>query len=806
MMPPPASFGLQAWIASVSAILIAYQILLIRLLSIQYWSHFAYLIISVAMIGFGASGTFLVFFRRRLSRRTPEFLLASTLLLGPALWLNYLLAHGLAFNPLMILWQGSEILRFGALYLLLSLPFFLGASGIGLCLMTAQPGSIFRLYFANLAGSGLGCLLILPAFYVLGPREILLVLSLASCGAGLFASATGRTRAVSAIALILLYLLYGFWFRTVPPAQSPFKDIAQAQRLAAAQKEAERFGPLGLLTVVGSPAYHYLPDLALNCPFPLPEQKGLFLDGNTVGAIQRFSGELSTVRFLDWRTVSTAYLFTKAPHVLVVGGGAGTEILNALFHGAAGVTVIEMNGRLLRLMRNEYGPYSGGIYDRRQVHAVEREGRSYLETAGPAFDLIQVGLSESPGISSSGVHALGENYLYTKEGLTACLRRLKPGGLLSLSCWVKNPPREELKLMATLIEAFEEWSGSQASSSLIVLRSWQNVTFLVRKGVFSAGDVQSVRAFCAARLFDISYCPGIVPADLNRINRLERESYHEAALALLSGQRKVFYADYPFDIRPATDDRPFFSDTFRISLLKLYTQSRDRMIVVLMDVGYLLVWLAFGILLLMALVLMLLPLPLLRLGTRGLLPVALYFGALGGAYMFLEVSLLQRFIRHLGDPVFSAAVVIGTLLVSSGAGSLAAGRISSVTPAAKSALSTLWILLWTAVLLAADETVAGHFGQWPFAARMSASVLLLAPLGFGLGVPFPTGLEILSARQSSLTPWAWGVNGFCSVLGSTGSVLLASVSGLRTVALLALALYLVAAVVFHRVAGPGRPG
>lgn len=804
MIGPPSSSGLQIWIAAISAILVAYQILLIRLLSIQYWSHFAYLIISVAMIGFGASGTCLVFVRRRLSGRLPESLLAVSLLLGPALWLNYLLAHGLAFNPLMILWEGWEVVRFGLLCLQLSLPFFLGATGIGLCLTTAQPGSISRLYFANLAGSGIGCVLILPAFFLLGPREILLTLSLGSCGAGLLASTAWRTRAAAASALIVLCILYGFWFRSIPPAQSPFKDLAQAERLSAAQKEVERFGPLGLLTVIGSPAFHYLPDLALNCPFPIPEQKGLFLDGNTVDAVHRFSGDMKTVRFLDWRTVSAAYRLTRNPDVLIVGGGGGTEILNALFHGAAGITVIEMNGRLLDLLRNEYGPYSGEVYDRSPVHAVEAEGRSYLAAAGPAFDLIQVGLSESPGISSSGVHALGENYLLTKEGLAACLRRLKPGGLLGVSRWVKNPPREELKLLAALIEAFEEVNGSEASSSLVVLRSWQNVTFLVKQGRFSAGDIRSVRSFCAERMFDISYCPGVLPADLNRMNRLEREYYHEAALALLSGQREAFYADYPFYVRPATDDRPFFSDTFRISLLRNYLQSRDRMIAVLLDVGYLLVWLAFAILLLTALLLILLPLPFLRLPTRGLLPVAVYFAAIGGAYMFLEISLLQRFVRHLGDPVFSAAVVIGTLLVSAGAGSLWSGKIA-VKPAAKMALSTAWILLATAILLTADETAAKYFAQWPFGLRMAVCALLLAPLGFALGVPFPTGMEILSARRPSLTPWAWGINGFCSVLGGTGAVLIASVFGLRAVALLALGLYLVAAAALPYMSGTERP-
>ena len=798
MKSPPSPIRLRCWIAVVSAVLIAYQILLIRLLSLQYWSHFAYLIISIALIGFGASGTFLLLFRRRLIDRLPEFLLFTTLLLGFSLWSNYLLAHTLAFNPLLILWQERELLRFGALCLLLSFPFFLGASGIGLCMMTAAPSAIARLYAANLAGSGLGCLLFLLTVFFLGPREILLALSLAACGAGYFAAPTVRGKICTAAALAALCLLYGFWFRQVAPALSPYKDLSQARQLPAAQTEVERFGPLGLLTVVASPAFHYLPDLALNCPFAVPEQKGLFADGNTAGAIHRFSGSMETMRFLGWRTVSAAYLLTKNPDVLIVGGGAGTEILNALFHEAGSVTVLEMNGDILRLMREDYGRYGGGVYDERRVRAVEAEGRSYLETGGPAFDLIQVGLMESPGLSASGAYAMGENYLLTTEGISAGLKRLKPGGILGISRWVKNPPREELKLMATLIEAFEQCNRTDASASLIVLRSWQNVTFLLKQGVFSPEEVNALRSFCADRLFDISYCPGILPRDLNRINRLEQEYYYEAARSLLvAGKREAFYRSYPFHVRPATDDRPFFSDTFRISLLNTYLQSRDRMLVVLMDVGYLLVWLASGTILLAAFVLILLPLPLLNRRKRDLLPVLTYFGAIGTAYMFLEISFLQRLIRHLGDPAFSAAVVVGTLLVSSGAGSLCAGTVT-IRPYAKALLATAGIVLATGLLLTADATAAKHLAQQSLAARMLVCTALLAPLGFVLGMPFPIGMERIAAGDKRLVPWAWGINGFCSVFGGVAAALLAGSLGLQTVAALALVLYLVATNAFRR--------
>ena len=175
-----------------------------------------------------------------------------------------------------------------------------------------------------------------------------------------------------------MIVLYAFAFRFSPLAMSNFKDLAQAENLMAAKKETEMFGPLGLVTVLESPAYHYFPDLSLNCPYPLPPQKGLFLNGNTVGAINEFTGNLNDVRFMDYRTNSLAYKLLHHPDVLIIGGGAGTELLNAQYHAANSIAVVEMNADIVHLMQGPYGPFSGNIYNSVNTLVVIEEGRGYL--------------------------------------------------------------------------------------------------------------------------------------------------------------------------------------------------------------------------------------------------------------------------------------------------------------------------------------------------------------------------------------------------------------------------------------------
>jgi len=797
MVSHPSFPRIQSSIFLVSSVLIAYQILLVKLLSIQYWYHFSYLIISIALLGFGTSGTFVFIFKGWLKNHLSAVLFILPLLLTSAIWANIHLLRTIEFNPLMIIWLTHEILHLLYLCLSIFIPFFLGALYIGLS-FSVFAAHAYRIYFVNLIGSGLGSLIALLTVLRVGPHEIILIISIIAVSTSLVMANSRIRKLVSGIVMASVVLLYFLFLHHTPLEMSKFKDLSQAANLTGAKKEREIFGPLGLVTVLDSPAFHYLPDLSLNCPCPLPRQKGLFLDGNIVGAIVRFNGNLEELCFLDYRTNSLAYKLFHYPEVLIIGGGSGTEILNARYHLARTVSVVEMNGDIVALMRGPYRGFSGDIYHPGYSHVFIEEGRGYLERTEQSFDLIQISLLESMSSASAGVYSLNENYLFTTEALETCLRRLKPEGILSISRWIKNPPRDNIKLLAMAIEAILAHGKNAPSRSIIMVRSWQTATILVKNGNFHHEEMEAVKSFCKSRFFDLCYYPGVKEEETNVFNKLEKSSFYLAALRLLSpAAREQFYREYPFYIRPATDDRPFFSHFFKIEMLKRYLGAFGRQWIPFMDWGYILVFITAAILFLLGMVFILAPIRLIRRPSGGLVPVFIYFGALGMAYMFLEMSILQQFIRYLYDPVFSASVVIGSFLVYSGIGSLLAGRISKVTSrhiwGCISCIGVM-IIVFSTLDWWLQDVLAG-LSLW---IRMFVCSSLIFPLAIPMGIPFPSGLTELKGRGEEIIPWAWGINGFFSVMGSSATVLVAIGWGFRSVLFAALTLYILSAVMFIR--------
>ncbi len=780
----------------ISAALISYQILLIKMFSIQYWYHFAYLIISIALLGFGASGTFIFLFKRQLKDHFPSVLFFCPLLLASSIWMNIYLNREIAFNPLMIIWNKYEIIRLLILSLSILVPFFLGALCIGLSFIAASD-YIHRIYFANLAGSGMGSLIVLLTLFHIRPHGIMLFISMITICAALSASTSRIRKGITCVAGVAVILLYVFLFRLMPLPMSSFKDLVQAEHLMDTKKEMEVFGPLGLVTVLSSPAYHYLPDLSLNCPYPLPRQKGLFLDGNTVGPINEFTGDLNNIHFMDYRTNSLAYKLLYHPAVLIIGGGSGTEILNAGYHAAKSISVVEMNADIAHLMQKPYGTYSGDIYNHVNTNVLIEEGRGYLQRTKQHFDLIDISLLESMGTASAGVYSLNENYLFTTEAIAVCLERLTPGGILSISTWIKNPPRDNIKLLATAIEAIEGQKKNVPSQSIIMVRSWQTATLLVKNGDFDDRDMAAVREFCKSRLIDISYHPRVKKSETNIFNKFDEDIFYSAAIKLLSPEREKFYETYPFYVKPATDDRPFFSHFFKIDMMKQYLKSSDRVLIPFLDWGYILVWIAACILFLMGMTLILAPMPFLLPSQKGLFSILIYFGSLGMAYMFLEISLLQQFIRYLFDPIFSASVVIGSFLVYSGIGSLIAGKVSPFK-SKHIFWSVLIIGITGFIFLTSDRWLQSILSGLPLWLRMLSCSLIIAPLAIPMGIPFPSGLSELSAGREGLIPWAWSINGFFSVIGSSTTVLIAITCGFKSIILMAVVLYILSAFMFTR--------
>ncbi len=795
LRPPLAAVGL------LSAAALGYEVLLLRLFAIIQWHHFAYLAISVALLGFGAAGTFVTLVRSRLLAAYPlSFWLfaAAFAVAAPAC---FAAAERVPFNALEIAWNPGQFLGLTAIYVLLFMPFFCAATA--LCLAYARFGEhIPRLYGADILGAGLGSAALLAMLFFLHPADALRAICAGGLASAALAAWPASKRWGSLLAVATLIgpaLLPAQALQLIP---SDYKDLRQALRVKDARIMAERFSPLGVVTVVDSPLapLRYAPGLSLSAATGPPPQMGLFVDGQAAGAVTRYDGDTAALAYLGDTTSALPYRLLEHPRVLVLGAGGGADVLQALYHGAAQVDAVEIDRQVTALVEEDLAAFSGRPYSARGVRLHVAEARGFVAASRERFDLIQVALLDSFGSSAAGLGSLAESNLYTVEALEAYLGRLSPGGLLAITRWVMLPPRDSLRLFATAATALEGRGVTEPGQALAMIRSWNTVTLLVKNGAFSPEEIAGIKHFCRQRSFDIVHVAGLAAAEANVFNLLERDDFFAGTQALLGPGRREFMERYKFDLEPATDDRPYFFHFFKWRTLPELLELRSRGGLPPLDWGYPVLVMALAQAVVVSLLLILLPLALsgTRLafasapaGLRRRLPG--YFLALGLGFMAIEMPLLQRFALFLSHPLYAAAVVLSVFLVFAGLGARYSARLPPAARwpfAAIIAMAVAYAFLLPPLLAQAMGIAQG----W----KIIVTMLLVAPPAFCLGMPFPLGLAAVSARAAPLVPWAWGINGFASVVATLLATLLAIHSGYAVVLLSAAALYGVAAWQFPR--------
>jgi hypothetical protein len=794
------------FLISLSAI--AYEILLMRLLSIVQWHHFAWMIISLALLGYGMSGTFIALARAHLEARFEAVFSLAALLMSLSMVLCLVLGQRVPFNALEVIWDPRQFLYLAQLYLLFTLPFFFAALCIGL-VFALRRSAVARVYFCDLTGAGLGAALAIGALFLLPPQRAVPVLALLA----LLASFLTRPRSRSAgawrnglMAIQVVWLLGLAWVNyddRIGLRISEFKGLSQALQVVEARVLAERSGPLGLLTVVDSPRvpFRHAPGLSLNTRFLPPEQLALFTDAEGLSVIDRWTGQAEGLDYLSDLTAALPYHLLDRPRVAVLGAGTGSDVLLALHHGARQVDAVELNPQVADLMQGTFAAYAGNVYGHERVSLEPGEARGFVARHARRYDLIQLALLDSMAVSASGAQALGESYLYTVEALGQFLARLEPGGLLAITRWLKVPPRDSLKLAATAIEALRRSGVAEPGRRLVVIRNWNTLTLLLKNGDFSAKELARVREFAGRRSFDTAWYPGMPAAEANRFNRLDRPWVYEGISALLGPQAAAFMDQYKFNIVPATDDRPYFFDFFKWSALPELLQLRSRGGAGLVEWGYLVLLGTLLQALAAGALLILLPLLLARRawppGAGG--RMGSYFFLLGLAFLFVEMAFIQKFILFLSHPLYAVAVVLAGFLVFAGLGSAASGRWAArcgARPRRAVRLAVAAIGLLVLLYLWLLPVLFGRLIGLEDAARVLVSLLAIAPLAFFMGMPFPLGLQALAGSAPGFIPWAWGLNGFASVISAALATLLAIEFGFSVVLVAALGMYALAAWLF----------
>jgi len=779
-------------IGLLSVAVIAFQLVLMQILSITQWYHFAYMVISVAMLGFGFSGTVLAvarqWFLERAETVVPLLMILSGLSMAIVIPVTQSLLGG--FDMYLLFVDDSQIRLLVATYFVYLIPFFLAALAIGI-IFVKYVASIGTVYFANLIGSGLGGITAITILWMFFPNQLPGIVALFPVAAGMLLITKEHRAGFITLSFFAFIIALFFIVRPVDLTVSEYKSISYAMNLPQATVENERVSPHGLVQVVSSDALRHAPGLSLAFTGEIPVRKAVFNNGEWFGPLVVWTRE-DTTHLMDYTTTALPYVVDKRERVLVMNARTGTDISHALTHGAWQVTAVDPNIPAVSMMMNEYAGEIDSLFHHPSVNIHTIEPRTYLKLTDELYDLITLPTVDAFG-GTAGLYALQEQYVLTREAFSEMWRQLSPDGMISITSWMDYPVRNPLKILATLVELLEKEGVGSIEDHLVGIRSWGTVSFFVKRTPLTSDEIDAIREFCRAMFFDPVVLPDLMEGERTRYNDIDDRSFFDYVDEILASERERLFRDYDFHLHPASDNRPYFSQFLRWESLPHLRELFGDRAVPFIEVGYLIVAVTFIQIFAAAVVLIILPL--FKIGFRGggKMWTVLYFSGLGLGFMFIEIVLIQRFILYLGHPIYSAAAVITALLICSGIGSYVSSQFT-VTPGTLRRATGLVVgftLLYIIILPLLLEWTIGL----SLLVKGLLSIIIIAPPAFVMGMPFPLGLRYVSSRNENHVPWAWGINGCMSVVSTALATIIAVEFGFVVVMLCAAGAYGVAVAV-----------
>ncbi len=859
----------------VAGAVIALQIAVMRVFAVGSWTHFGSLVISLAMLGFSLSSVIIFLFKDWFDRHWQGSAATALFLFGPLTVAANLAAQQVPFNAIFIVSDPAQKWRLFANFVLYLLPFLSGAFFLGIIFLKSRTG-FNRAYFADLTGSGLAGLVILAALYLFAP-ETIIVVPLVLWAAGLFVWFSGRRHWRSAVASLVVaglsiagYLLFPGLLKVPAITVTQYKGISYARNFPDAKRIYRSVSPFGDLQIYKSSYMHFAPGLSDNAAFDVPEVPpntyvAMYIDGEGPEGIMR---ELPPKDAAYYRYLPAyyPYVLKQNPKTFVVQFGGDISTMVALHAGSQSVTAAESNPAILAAFRDpRLKQATSDILSNPRLHVIDGDGRLYLANTNNRYDVIDLSLAGSVGLSNPGGFAVVEKYDYTREAMLDYMRALADGGILSITLWNKEePPKSVLKFYATIAAAAQAFDASAAAQSLFVASSYlSTTTVLYKKGGFTSDEIAKLSDYTQAMSFDEIYSPGFA-YDAARTETLlaqyrdsifgngsadatsdgtdatapagdNSQATADAGTAPTGGTPQAGAADgsaaagsppadgtdmapmpattmgrlvwhylihggwpeiagqYVFDVRPLTNDRPYFAGYEKLQDLP---KTLDRLDLFQDDWGYIVLWATLGVAAVAALSLILVPVVF---GWRaafarvpGKLGTIVYFACLGLGYIMVEVGLISRFTLALSNPTISASVLISGMLVFSGLGSLVSERIIE---RARGLLPL--ILVAIAALLVTYAFALAPVLDWidglAYPLRLLLSVAVVAPPAFLMGFPMATGMGWLARLDKQhMFVWAWGINGCFSVVGAAAMPIIATGFGLSMVLEVSGVAYLVA--------------
>ncbi len=776
---------------------LAFEILLTRVFSIGQWNHLSFMVISIALFGFAASGSFLYLldvrkkdWEKRLSASGPVKMIS--ILYSFTAMASFLVLNRIPLDYFRLPLEPIQTLYLLTAYVCLAFPFFFTGLVVTLAYVSI-PEKTGRVYFTSMTGSALGAIIPVLFLPLLGEGRLIILAAIVPMAMVPFnrpAADTGHVVSKSVflfkpwvlttfslgIVLIAAFLLSTNSDTLVQVKPSPYKMLSQVLEFPETRIAETTTGIQGRYDSVQSPYLRFAPGLSLKFKDVLPGQRATFKDGdNPFFLYERLSQQ--TEWFSKFTLPYAGYILAPDPeHILLIQYGGGSGIPCAMASGVSKITIVEQQRQVARIVQQHYN-----------IPVVNQNPRAFLAQSDRRFGIIHV---ENWGTSLPGSTALTQEYPFTVESFRAYVNHLAENGVLIISRKLLLPPADLIRLWAAARESLGSLGFKNPSQHIAVLRNWSTFTLILSRKPF--GDMTPLENFARNLNFDMVYLPGMTRETANRFNVFDAP-YHflelqRLAAAYRSGTEKTYFKTYPLDVVPQTDNRPFPSRFLKWSRLKaLYKASGSRFYSLFMS-GEIVVAVVFLEALLVAVLLLVLPLfAIPRQGRQLSISHIFYFLAVGAGFMFVELYFIKKYIFVFGDPVVSFTVVLTGILVFSGIGGYCSQRVGPYgLRYALIALIAVLILLF----LGLDPIIYRMLG-FSKLVRYLLAFLLLFPSGFLLGLPFPLGMQYLLNRPDQRA-YAWAANGCASVLTSILSAQIALSFGIPTIIACGFSAYLLA--------------
>ncbi len=799
------------------------------------------MVISIAMLGIGTAGTILALFSRL---KNIANIAAYAALAGISIIVGYIVSNNIFFDPVKLSWDRTQIFYIAIYCLVLSIPFFFSGILVATAFSTQSEKSE-HIYSTDLLGAGIGSLCVLGLLNIGGPEYAIFTASLL-CFIASFTSGKKKVRWLASLLIVVNALLLIIHPYFINIKLSPYKTLSLSLKYPGAQHLKTYYNSFSRIDSLKSPAVRFAPGLSLTYLEPLPEQIGLSIDGSEMNAVTK-SDNKNALRFLSFLPSALAYEIkvSHPPHpdplpqgerevskeslsqgerkhnkyspplmgggkegenILIIDPKGGLQALIAEYYGFKNIHKVESNPLLIKIIKTDFKEFSGNIF---KNNIWTGFGRSYLRSSrltahgSQPYDIIDLPMT---GTAVSSAFGISEDYRFTVEAFKEYFGALNKTGFLNISLYLIPPPRTELRLLVTIIDALLQTGITDASKHIAAIRSWDSITILAKKSSFNLDEIKSIKEFCRDKRFDLVYYPKIKEQETNLYVRLKSNEYFNFFRNIINPEtRELFIKDYLFDITPVYDDNPFFNYYLKLKNIKVIYDIMGHKWQYFIEEGYLLP-LIFLQVLILSVILIVLPVFFKRARSSMpkkqleqfelfkpfkrylMLPTLLYFAMLGLGFMFVEVTMIQKSILSLGNPAYAVATALTAILISSGVGSLLSSNLFK--------LKTLYFLPLLGGLIFLYSLMYPLFlnliSPYSLELKIPLVFISLIPPGFFMGIPFPAGMKLLGQKNEALIPWAWAVNGCLSVLAPVLTIMLAMTAGFKFVLYLGALAYMVA--------------